>query len=648
MPKNALILNFWLFCLVFFTWNNDVFAQRNEPSNKAKEYFQQALQRFPTRDYEKAISLCEKAISESPKWPEPYLLLGDIFQATKQSDKEIDAYSRLLAQVPNQYAAMYNLANVYSETGKINEAIVQFNNVQQVPGVPAKYKDEAAKRVKEIAFAAELMRSPVPYDPKNLGPKINSTFDDYFPTFTVDGETIYFTRRKVLDSFKIQGQTGFLHRYNEDIFVSRRLGINWQPAKEISEIINTEDNEGAMTISPDGSYMIFTGCERNDGLGSCDLYISFFMNGEWTKPANMQEPINTRFKETQPTISYDGRTIYFASNRPGTLGGLDLWMSTRDDNWNFSTPVNLGAIINTKDDEQSPFIHTDNQTLYFCSRGHLGMGRNDIFISRKNAAGSWDSVKNIGYPINTVQDEPGLIVDRKGEYAYMSSSNKNSAGGLDIFYFKLPKAAQPKPVNYLKGKVYDAYTKKTLTSSFELVDLETGTTANKSVTGKDGQFLVTLPGGKNYMLNVSAKGYLFYSENLPLKDYNKSEPYTQDIALYPIKAGEKITLNNIFFKTSSFDLETQSVSELKRLVNFLKENSAIKIEISGHTDNMGTPEKNKTLSQNRAKAVYDYLVNEGILATRLIWKGYGETQPVAKNDTEENRAKNRRTEVKVI
>jgi outer membrane protein OmpA-like peptidoglycan-associated protein len=429
---------------------------------------------------------------------------------------------------------------------------------------------------------------------------------------------------------------------------SRKLGANWEAAKEIPGEINTDDNEGAMTISPDGSYMVFTGCERRDGLGSCDLYISFFMNGQWTKPVNMHDPINTRFKETQPSISYDGRTLYFASNRPGTLGGLDLWMSTRDDNWNFGKPVNLGSVVNTKDDDQSPFIHTDNQTLYFCSRGHLGMGRNDIFVARKNAKGEWDSAVNIGYPINTVEDEPGLIVDRQGEYAYISSSNKNSVGGLDIFYFKLPKEAKPQPVTYLKGKVFDVYTKNTLASTFELVDLETGTTVNKSTTGKDGQFLVTLPGGKNYMLNVSSKGYLFYSQNLSLKNYTKTEPYVQDIGLNPIKAGEKITLNNIFFKTNSFELESQSKSELNKLVSFLKENNTVRIEISGHTDNQGTPEKNKTLSQNRAKAVNDYLVKEGILAARLIWKGYGETQPVAKNDTETGRAQNRRTEIKVI
>ncbi|MGZ5302802.1 MAG: OmpA family protein [Bacteroidia bacterium] len=644
MLKNTSLSVFILFVALLLCNTGNVFAQ----NNKAQEFFQQALQNYTKRNYPKAEALCNKAIEQSPKWVEPYLLLGDIFQTTKQPEKEIETYLRLLEEDPDQYAAYYNLANVYATTGKMKEAIANFTKLQSLDDVPAKYKELAAKRINEIAFAAKLMETPVPYDPKNLEANINSTFDDYFPTFTVDGETMYFTRRKVLDSFQIQGQSGFLHRYNEDLFISRKIGANWEKAKEIPGVINTTDNEGAMTISPDGSYMIFTGCEREDGLGSCDLYISFFIDGQWTKPANMQEPINTRNKETQPSISYDGRTIYFASNRPGTLGALDIWMSTRDDKWNFSKPVNLGPLVNTKDDDQSPFIHADNQTMYFCSRGHLGMGRNDIFVARKNSAGNWDSVQNIGYPINTVQDEPGLIVDRQGEYAYISSSNKNSIGGLDLFFFKLPKAVQPKPVTYLKGKVYDAYTKKTLVSAFELVDLENGNTTNKSGTGKDGQFLVTLPGGKNYMLNVSAKGYLFHSQNLPLKDYNKTAPYEQDIALYPIKAGENITLNNIFFPTNSFALEDKSKNELNKLVSFLKENSTVRLEISGHTDNMGKPESNKTLSQNRAKAVYDYLIKDGIAADRLVWKGYGETQPVAKNDSETGRAKNRRTEVKVI
>ncbi len=645
MLKNA--LKICLLLMVFLVGNSMILlAQKSSPHTKASALFQEALQQYAFRNYEKAENLCNKAISQSPKWPEPYLLLGDIYILQKDHDKEVAIYNKLIAESPKTYQAYVRLGDAYSKAGKTNEALQNYRTLQS-SDAPPRFKEAATKRINEIAFAEKLMKSPVPFDPRNLGPEINSTFDDYFPTFTVDGETMYFTRRKVIDSFKIQGQSGFLHRYNEDIFSAQKFGNSFAKAKELSNLINTTYNEGAMTISPDGSFMVFT-TNRDDPNGWSDLYISFFIEGNWTKPVNMQEPVNSNAKETQPSISFDGRSLYFASSRPGGFGGLDIWMSTRDDNWNFSKPVNLGPAINTKEDDQTPFIHPDNQTLYFSSKGHLGMGMNDLFVSRKNAAGVWDSAKNLGYPINTVNDEIGLIVDRTGEYGYYSSSNTNSIGGLDIFYFKLPKSAQPKPVTYLKGKVYDAYTKKTLIANFELVDLETSSTANKSTTGKDGQFLVTLPGGKNYMLNVSAKGYLFHSENLALKNYNKTEPYEQDIALYPIKAGEKITLNNIFFRTSSFELEEQSKNELNRLVAFLKENNTVRIEISGHTDNQGTPANNQTLSQNRAKAVNDFLVKEGIAANRLIWKGYGQTQPVAKNDTEEGRAKNRRTEVKVI
>jgi outer membrane protein OmpA-like peptidoglycan-associated protein len=617
-------------------------------NDKAQENFKDALKNFTIHDYKKAESFAKKAMDAAPDWMDPYMLLGDIYIETKRYDEAISIYQSYLGRNSNAYEPYWKQGYVYCLTGREEEALETYQTLENLATAPNDIRAQATKKIKEINYALEMKKHPVPFDPKNLGPMINSNMDEYFPTFTVDGETMYFTRRKLVDSVQMPGMNGFLHRYNEDIMVSRRFGTQWQKATDVSRLINTRDNEGAMVISPDGSFMVFTGCERPDGEGSCDLYIAFLQDGQWTKPVNMGPPINTRFKETQPSISYDGRSIYFSSNRPGTVGGLDLWVTTRDDNWNFSEPVNLGKNINTTLDDQAPFIHPDDQTLYFCSNGHLGMGMNDIFVSRKTKEGTWDSVTNIGYPINTTQDEPGLIVDRAGEYAYMASSSSGE-GGLDILYFKLPSNVKPHTATYLKGHVFDFYSKAELQAQIELVDLETGKTLIKTFTPRDGSFLVPVPSGKNYMVNVSAPGYLFYSENIPLKNYTAKAPYQSDIGLRPVKEGEKITLNNIFFATDSYDLRPESKSELDRLIKFLTDNATIKLEISGHTDNTGNPASNKTLSLNRAKAVYDYLINTGkIAAERLKYAGYGDTQPVADNKTSEGKAQNRRTEVKVI
>jgi outer membrane protein OmpA-like peptidoglycan-associated protein/tetratricopeptide (TPR) repeat protein len=621
-----------------------------EPSLKAKESLKDAKRYFYEKNYKKAVASAEKAKQEDPKYPEPYQLLGSIYNMLGKRTEELNEFQELLKIDPDNYVGLLNLGTISYNNGQFKEALGYYEKFLTSPSIPTATKDIITARTKKIKLSLVILNEPVPFDPLNAGPGINTRLNEYFPTLTVDGETMYFTRRKVKDSDKANEMLSMNPNFfNEDILVSHKVDGKWQKAVDVSEL-NTPDNEGAMCIAPDGSYMILTACNRPDGLGSCDLYISFYKNNTWSKPVNMGEPVNSRNFETQPTISFDGRTIYFASQRPGGFGGIDIYSSTRDDSWNFSKPVNLGPAINTPENEQSPFIHPDDQTLYFCSKGHIGLGNNDIFFSRRNAGGGFDSAINIGYPINTTGDESGLVVDRLGENAYYATSTgKSSFGGLDIYSFKVPEKARPKPVTYLKGKVYDNESKATLAANFELVDLLTGKTIIKSITSDDGQFLVPVPGGRDYLVNVSAKGYLFYSDNIPLKEYKKADPFLKDIPLPPIKAGQKIALRNIFFKTDAYILLDESASELDRLIKFLKANPALNIEISGHTDNTGNPVHNKDLSLNRAKSVFTYLVNKGgILSSRLHFTGYGETQPIASNTTEEGKAQNRRTEVKVI
>jgi outer membrane protein OmpA-like peptidoglycan-associated protein len=312
--------------------------------------------------------------------------------------------------------------------------------------------------------------------------------------------------------------------------------------------------------------------------------------------------------------------------------------------------VNIGDPINTDKEENSPFIHFDNRTLYFCSDGHTGMGGRDLYFTKLDSSGKWMAPVNLGYPINTCADEFGLIVNTKGDTAYFSSDKEGGKGKLDLYCFELNKENRPMPVTYVKGIVFNNETKEKIEARFELINLKTGKIVYTSFSDPvKGDFLVTLPSENDYALNVSKEGYLFYSDNFSLKgNWSIIEPFIKNIPLQPIKVGESVVLRNIFFETAKYDLKTESVIELDKLVAFLKTNDKLKIEISGHTDNIGTKEYNQILSENRAKSVYNYLIEIGIDKARLTFKGFGDTKPIDTNDTDAGRSNNRRTEFKII
>ncbi len=360
--------------------------------------------------------------------------------------------------------------------------------------------------------------------------------------------------------------------------------------------------------------------------------------------------VNSSSWDSQPSFSSDGKTLYFASNREGGKGSSDIWKTELQPDGSWSAPVNLGDSINTKDEEIAPFIHPDNRTLYFASRGHQGMGGFDLFVSRMDANGNWTSPVDLAYPINTYADEINLVVNAKGDVAYISSDKLGGKGGMDIYSFKLYKEAQPVMVTYFKGIVFDKETKQRLEAKFELIDLATGKIVSGSSSDKiTGEFLLALPTEKNYGLNVSKPGYLFYSDHFELIGGNsKTKPFIYNVPLQPIRVGETVILKNIFFDIDKYDLKEESRSELGRLIQLLKSNLQIHIEISGHTDNHGTADHNLVLSRSRAQAVYNYLVVNGISKERLSYAGFGMTRPIDTNDTEQGRANNRRTEFSVV
>ena len=412
--------------------------------------------------------------------------------------------------------------------------------------------------------------------------------------------------------------------------------------------LNTNSNEGAQTLSADGNYMFFTACDRPGGLGSCDIYFSAYNNGKWTQPYNVGEPINSRFWESTPSINANGDMMFFSSNRPGGFGGKDLWYSIMDSAGKWTEPVNMGNRINTEYDETSPFIHFDGTTLYFASDGWPGMGGLDLFITRMNEDSTWTEPKNLGYPINTAGDEMGLVIEAGGEVAYFSSKRENSLG-KDIYSFVLDESIRPNPVSYIKGKVSDKETGRALRSEFELINLTVNETVLKSNTDENGNFLICLPSGYNYGINISKPGYLFFSESFMFEGgYTVSEPLVKNVYLQIIKVGEVMSLKNVFFAFDSWELKAESTRELDNLIKLLIQNPTVKIEIGGHTDIIGSESYNQTLSEKRALAVVDYIRSKGIHLERLSYKGYGNSMPVGDNSTEGGRELNRRTEVKIL
>ena len=633
-------------------------AQRSYSSSnkKAIKAYEEALISFDRMDYGNAIVLMEKALKSDNKFVEAHLVLAEIYMENGDNKKAINSYKKSIEIDPNFFPGLYYSLGLLEMTeNQFTEAKEHFEKYLGFKNLKPALMSMAKKKLETCEFAIEAIKNPVPFNPFNLGDSINSEFDEYWPSLTADEQTLIFTRLIPINSEvgvkMVSGRNPSidLKSVQEDFFISTKDNNVWLGAQNMGEPLNTNGNEGAQTVSVDGRIMYFTACNREDGKGRCDIYICKNENGEWSVPENIGSPVNSSSWEAQPSISPDGKTLFFVSNRDGGLGGKDIWISTQNSVGEWSKPINLGENINSSGDEQSPFIHPDNQTMYFSSNGRTGMGQGDLFKASRNNDGTWNEAVNLGYPINTSFDEVGLIVNAKGDRALFSSDRLNRRR-RDIFEFELYKEARPNPVSYMKGNVFDSENNNKLQASFELINLETDSIIMKAESDAvTGEFLLCIPSNNDYALNVSKSGYLFYSDNFSLKGvFDISEPYLKDIALNPIKKGEKIILKNVFYETDSYELKQESLIELNKLLAFLNHNQEIKIEISGHTDNIGLHDYNMELSENRAKSVYTFLVNNKIRSERLIYKGYGESQPISSNETEEGRADNRRTEIKIL
>lgn len=623
---------------------------------KAIKRYEEAGEKYKLGDTEQAAASLKELVKSYPDFTEAHFLLAQLYIDDQQWDAAIPSLEKGVALHPEIFPEAYLiLSEAYMAKAQYSKAEKCITQFMPYPKNDKLIEKKAQLILASCVFAQKALKYPVPFEPVNMGDGVNTEFDEYYPCVTADENTLLFTRL-VPDNRVDAGQ-------QEDFYISRKdnQGV-YAPAQPIISI-NTAMNEGAPSLSADGSTLIFTACQTLDGqwggertgIGSCDLFFSLKKGNEWEPGKNLGSTINSGAWESQPSFSADGKTMYFIRGKRSARGiqEQDIYYSVLRETGEWSKPEKVRGWVNTDFQEESVMIHPDGNTLYFSSNGHPGMGGMDIFMCRRDEKGEWGKPINLGYPINTEHDENSFQVTTDGQYALFASERPGGKGGLDLYRFLLPDFARPKKVSYVAGVISDKASFKKLEAQLELLDMETGAViANTYSDAVLGNFLLCIPPGRDYVMNVSKDGYLFHSERFTLSNEVQKEPYKLNIALQKLKVGTKISLvnttndgmKNVFFDSNSDVLKKESFVELNKLVVLLNKNPQRKIEVGGHTDDVGDDAMNLALSQKRADAVKRYLVSAGVAENRVTAKGYGETQPTVPNDSEANRAKNRRTD----
>jgi outer membrane protein OmpA-like peptidoglycan-associated protein/tetratricopeptide (TPR) repeat protein len=629
--------------------------------------------------FRNALSPLSDAQRFNPNNADLNYMLGFIWFNTEPANKETLKYFEnafLLNTSPDSDISFW-LAWTYQLNSQWDEALKYYNYyyklVQSKAKLYAATIEDLKKKISECELAKKLSSNPERVFVDNLGANINSPYPEYGPSISTDETTIFFTSRRPnsVGGKKDLGDNGFY----EDLYTSEKVKGMWQPARQLSKNVNTENHDATAGLSPDGTKLYVYRAEGNDGG---DLYETVLFGLDWEEPVRMNRYINTKYHESSVSLSFDGKRLFFVSNKESGLGGSDIYYSDMDINGEWGPSKNIGPEINTKFDEEGVFMHPDGVTLYFSSKGHGTMGGYDVFKTTLEN-GKWTSPVNMGYPINGPDDDLFFVVSGSGNHAYFASSKQGGFGEQDIYKItflgpekqpllntqnqllaaranavsdlKTESAVEVKSskLTILKGVVTDEKTQKPVESVIELVDNEKNivlaTFKSNSSTGK---YLVTLPSGKNYGIAVKSNGYLFHSENLVIPEAADFQEFSLDVVLKKFEIGSTIVLRNIFFESDKSSIRSESQGELNRLIKLLKDNPDVKIELSSHTDDVGAEDYNMRLSFARSNSVVDYLIAKGISASRLIPKGYGESMPIDKNDTELGRQHNRRTEFKIL
>jgi len=619
------------------------------PDNKkAVKTFEKAEGFFKDRIYSDAYALLRQVIEMEPEYADAHYMMGVInmkrsIPNLKSAKKSFDKVIEICPDYdPYVYFYLGDLA--YSDGDNTSAANFMKRFMKDVDKIKSdKDYDRAEAILKYSGFYSELTAKPVPFNPTPLK-GIDTPSDEYLPIISPDNEMALYTRVVKLPPDRNQ----MIQRevMKERFMVSFRKNGVFEDGTELPYPFNQNDNEGGASLTIDNKKLFYS-VTKNSKTGeyrNTDIYCSEYKRGEWEEIKNLGKNINLPDTwDTQPSISSDGKTLYFVSDRKGGLGGYDIYKSTLDEKGEWTPAVNLGAPINTSGNEKSPFIHPDNHTFYFASDGQMGLGGYDIFYAKLTEDGKWGKARNIGFPINTAEDEVSFFVSTDGHYGYFASNKYQGAGGWDIFSFDLYPEARPEKVLFVKGELKDEEKKEPVQAKIELKNAKTKKVTEIPVDSITGEYAAVVLFRNDYIMTVKKEGYGYESKYIADVDSTSSEPKRIDLEIKPIKVGESYKLNDIYFETDKFELKSESKSIIDGFKEFLDENPNIKIAIQGYTDDVGNDEYNLKLSENRAQSVYDYLLVLGTNAARMTFKGYGEAMPVAPNTTNEGRAKNRRT-----
>jgi OmpA-OmpF porin, OOP family len=627
---------FLSFVFIFLFFQSNAQQALSTSNKKAEKLYLKAEKKIKEREFSDAIKSLNESTKHDPAFFEAYLRLGSIYNLLGELDSVYTNFSKYAALSSSPANSVLNrLAFMAFDRGDYIEAKQYlFDFLESVPEMRA--NKEVQLLAESLKFSQEQLLNPIEIQIEKLPEQINRFKLQYLPSLTIDNTTMIFTKRDLVSG-------------DEDIVVSYFKNNEWSEAESISPKINTSLNEGACTISADGNMMILTSCDRRDSFGSCDLYFSKRNGTNWSKPKNLGKSVNTHYWESQPSLSADGNTLYFSSNRPGGFGGRDLWVSKYNGN-DWDIPVNVGSAVNSNKDETTPFIHANNETLFFSSDGFPGMGGFDLFKSEM-ADSIWTQPLNLGFPINTFRDEVALMIASDGHTGYFAKENQKNKEIIDsdIVFFQLPAELIANPVTYLIGKVIDAETREPLKATIQVIDTEKNKelylSNSDSITG---EYLMVLPSERKIAAYVKKKGYLFSDFEFNVPSNSILKPDTILIELSKVQLGKGIVLHNIYFQTNSYEIDQRSNSEIESVAELLNDNPTINIEISGHTDDIGGRGYNQILSEKRARTIYQKLVENGIDSSRLEFKGYADSKPLAPNTNDFNRQSNRRIEFRVI